>query len=102
MRRNYKYRDDVSSLFNRYAGREIEPTRDVTRTVVVDGKEYSRTERVEDPTLEEMRKIAKAEGLELQFIDAIMTCDIRNDRVWSRLEALPNGKWKIGTRFWVG
>ncbi|MBI1215719.1 MAG: hypothetical protein GC185_07870 [Alphaproteobacteria bacterium] len=98
---------DVSSIFNKFAGREV-PMTETERKMTIGGKEYSfnevRPADQNDPVLGEMRDEAKKHGLSLRvWWEGIMgTMDYRTDRVNAHIEKGNDGKWRVGQRFNIG
>jgi len=100
-------RKDVSSLFNKFAGREV-PMVERSSSFQKGGKTYTvpviLLECGNDPLLEEMKKVAKDNGLTLRlwWKGRMGTMDHRLDRVNVHIEKCPDGKWRIGKNFNLG
>lgn len=75
-----------TDLFNRFAGREVN------------------REDKNDPTIQEMKKVAADKGLTLRvlFPDTMVTEEYMFRRVNARVEKGADGKWRIGRNFNMG
>lgn len=75
-------KQNLTSLFNKFAGREVQPP-DTSGP---------------DPVIEEMRKLARDNGLTLRacFPGYLITKDYRLDRVNALIEKGSGGKYRIG------
>lgn len=94
---------DVSAMFNKFAGREV-PMKE--EPYVYDGQTYTRVKLADpnDPTLQEMRDAAKANGLKMRvwWPGVAGTCDFRMDRVNAHIEKEADGKYRVSKRFNIG
>lgn len=94
---------DVSHIFNKFAGREVEM---VTKVVKVSGYTFRETDLKNnpDPVITEMEKEAKKHGLSLRVMWDGMggTCDYRTDRVNASIEQGHDGKWRVAPHFGIG
>jgi hypothetical protein len=93
---------DLSALFGKFAGREI-PVREgfdeaTGRTLFAEA--LNRPE----PVFEEMKNIAKSNGLILRVIfpGARITKDARRNRVNARIEKDSGGTWRVSKDFYLG
>lgn len=99
--------DDISRLFNRFAGKEIGMV-ESSRNVRIGGKDQVRTvARLADPQnpmIAEMREAAASAGLHLRVWQpgSVGTRDFRSDRVNARIEKGNDGKYRIANRFDIG
>ena len=99
---------DITEIFNRFAGREV-PMVEIQKTHNSFGETYTDTvlqlANPNDPTLQEMQKVAKDNGLTLRFfwpthgrgID-----DAKPDRVNVHIGKAADGKYRISKNFKVG
>lgn len=99
---------DVSSIFGKFAGREV-PMKEERRPELLASLEerfYTVVSPVNpaDPVLQEMRDEAKRNGLSLRLFwpGRGGTDDVRNDRVNASIEKGADGKWRVGPRFDIG
>lgn len=99
---------DVSHIFNKFAGREVDMTE---RTQTIDFKHVGKQTFTvvepadkNDPLLQEMRDEAKKHGLSLRlwWPGIAGTMDFRPDRVNAHIEKGADGKWRIGNKFNLG
>lgn len=94
---------DVSSIFNRFAGRSIDV---IEKQVTWKGAPRTvATVNLADPLVKEITDFAKAAGYDrvrLLTPDTIVTRDVRMDRVNMRAEKGADGKWRVGAGFKVG
>jgi len=76
------------SLFNKFAGKEV----------------LSPIMSMPDPTIEEMEKLAKANGLTLcvWFPGIMGTMDLRNDRINAYVKKEADGKYRVSNEFKIG
>ncbi len=90
---------DISKIFNKFAGREIE----VIEKPGVPFKTV-RPKHKNDPVMEEMEKVAKANGLVLRFTFGIeaVTMDYRHNRVNVSVQEDEDGKYRIPNEFDIG
>lgn len=100
--------NDVSHLFNKFAGREVAMTE---RTETVDFKHIGKQTftvvepaNKDEPLFKEMQSEAKKHGLSLRlFWPGMMgTMDYRTDRVNANIEKGDDGKWRVGKHFGIG
>lgn len=97
---------DVSKIFNKFAGREIEMVETTKRygsRIRGIYKELSLKDPC-DPTLTEMAKVAKENGLTLRILwpGLAGTMEMRPDRVTTYIEKQLDGKYRISNRFDIG
>jgi hypothetical protein len=94
---------DVSDIFNKFAGREVEME---ARVVKVAGYTFTEWEPKNnpDPIISEMEKTADLNGLSLRvwWPGIGGTCDYRTDRVNAHIEREDDGKWRVQPRFDLG
>ena len=99
---------DVSHIFNKFAGREVDMTE---RTETVKFKHIGEQTftviepaNKDEPLFKEMQDEAKKNGLSLRlFWPGMMgTMDYRTDRVNANIEKSSDGKWRVGKHFSIG
>ena len=99
--------NNISHIFNKFAGREIDMN-EVNRTITVGGQAYPYVDVQpaddNDPLLQDMENEAQKNGLSLRVWWPGMagTMDYRLDRVNAHIEKGTDGKWRIGNRFDLG
>jgi hypothetical protein len=95
--------DDISAIFNKFAGREVPMN---SRVVKVSGYTFHEIEPAlkPDPVLTEMEDTARKNGLTLRvFWDGMGgTCDYRTDRVNAYIEKEADGKYRVSPNFGIG
>ena len=99
---------DTTEIFNKFAGREV-PMVETHKTFNSFGETYARDvvqlANQNDPTLQEMLKVAKDNGLSLRFswpTHRMGTDDVRFDRVNVHIGKEADGKYRICKKFKVG
>lgn len=93
---------NVSSIFNKFAGREVNMTEE---TFTVRGKNYTQVKLdANNPVVKEMQDEAAKNGLKLRlwFPGIMGTADARNDRINAHIEKCPDGKWRVAPNFDIG
>ena|SRR6218665_3063853 len=99
--------DDISRIFNKFAGREIDMV-ESSRTVRMGGKDQTRTvARLADPQnpiIAEMRAAAADADLRLRLWlpGSVGTRDFRHDRVNAHVEKGSDGQYRVANRFHIG
>lgn len=100
-------RDDISRIFNKFAGQEIAVT-ETSRTITIGGKSQTRTgARLADPensVIAEIREAAAEAGLRVRLWlpGSVGTRDFRPDRVNVHVEKEADGKYRVAGRFNIG
>lgn len=99
---------DVSHIFNKFAGREVDMTE---RTETIKFKHLGEQTftviepaNKDEPLFKEMQDEAKKHGLSLRiFWPGLMgTMDYHTDRVNANVEKGTDGKWRVGKSFGIG
>jgi len=99
-------RNKLTKLFNKFAGREIpvvERTRKIGNGVKGVYLEVSPVDP-HHPTLEEMTKLAKANGLTLRlwYPGMMGTMDFNDTRINAYVKKEADGKYRVGNNFKIG
>ena len=94
---------DVSKIFNKYAGREVEMKSELREVCGYKFYEHS-LKNNPDPVISAMEKEAKKHGLSLRVMWDGMggTCDYNTSRVNASIEQGADGKWRIARNFGLG
>lgn len=97
---------DISSLFNKYAGKEVQVI-EHHRSMMIGGQKFDFDEVnpvKDEPTLAAMKKTAEENGLRLRvwFPGWAGTCDYDTKRVNVDVDKAPDGKWRVGSKFSFG
>jgi len=94
---------DVRSIFNKFAGREVEME---SKVVKVSGYTFVEHDLKNnpDPVITEMETEAKKHGLSLRVMWDGMggTCDYDTSRVNATIKRDDDGKWRIAPHFGLG
>lgn len=99
---------DVSHIFNKFAGREVNMTERTEKIKFKHIGEQSFTvvepANKDEPLFKEMQDEASKHGLTLRLFWPGMagTMDCRNDRVNAHIEKGTDGKWRVGRHFGIG
>ena len=97
----------ITDVFNQFAGREI-PVVESQHTSTFAGKPYTFDEvtlaNPNDPTLQEMQKVANDNGLQLRvwLPDSMGTDDWLPNRVNAHVEKAADGKYRVSNKFDLG
>ena len=99
---------NITQLFNKFAGREVPMKEEL---VTWTGKNLGTVTFTDvsladenDPTIREMEKLAKKNGvtLRIEWTGKMSLIDHKDDRVNVFIEKAPDGKWRISNRFEIG
>ena len=97
---------DLTKLFNQFAGKEI-PMVEKTRKIGPNVKGVYLEVNLADPkypVLQEMEKVAKDNGLQLRLLwqGVVGTMDLRNDRITAYIKKGTDGKYRVSDKFKIG
>jgi hypothetical protein len=97
---------DLTKLFNQFAGKEV-PMTETTRSYGPGIRGIYREINLadpKDPVIEEMKKVAKANGLQLRLLWPSMagTMDFNPHRITAYIGKEADGKYRVSSDFSIG
>lgn len=102
LKEGFAMKENISKIFNKFAGREVQVAEYAVRTKNGCRMQYSFANN--DPVIEEIRQEASAHGYVLrpQLPGTTIAKNIMHNRLNIYAEKSTDGKWRVSNKFVIG